>query len=276
MRAFVLSGGANYGAQQAGALEVLFERGIEPDMLIGVSAGALNAAWVAAHPTLAGVQELSRIWREDAAAIAPPVGPLTTLLRLIGGRDSLLSNESLQQFIRRWPFADSVFGAFTQPRLYTVAARYDDGSLRLFGDDPNDRILDGLITSTAMPPFYPPWEVDGVLYLDGGVTSHVPVLAAVARGATEVFALRNGHGFALDTTPAQRNLFAVGGKAISLLVESQANLELEIVRQNRSVKLHLIDLYADDDPGLWNFSRAAELIAAGRRLTEEYLSGGSL
>jgi hypothetical protein len=38
------------------------------------------------------------------------------------------------------------------------------------------------------------------------------------------------------------------------------------------VQLHLIDLYADDDPGLWNFSRAAELIAAGRRLTEEYLA----
>jgi NTE family protein len=276
MRTFVLSGGANYGAQQAGALEVLFERGIEPDMLIGVSAGALNAAWVAAHPTLAGAQELSRIWREDASAIAPPVGPLTALLRLIGGKDSLLSNDSLQQFLRRWSFADSAFGAYSQPRLYTVAARYDDGTLRIFGDDPNDRIFDGLMTSTAMPPFYPPWEVDSVLYLDGGVTSHVPVQAAVARGATEIYALRNGHGFALDTTPSQRNVFGVGGKAISLLVESQADLEIAIVQQNRSVQLHLIDLYADDDPGLWNFSRAAELIAAGRRLTEEYLSRGSL
>ena len=73
MRAFVLSGGANYGAQQAGALEVLFEHGIQPDMVMGVSAGALNAAWVAVNPKLEGVQELSRIWREDAAATAPPV-----------------------------------------------------------------------------------------------------------------------------------------------------------------------------------------------------------
>jgi NTE family protein len=275
MRAFVLSGGANYGAQQAGALEVLFEHDLTPDLLVGVSAGALNAAWIAAHPTLEGARELSRIWREDATAIAPPVGPLMTVLRLIGGRDSLLSNDSLQQFLRRWPFADSAFGAFTQPRLYTVAARYDDGTLRLFGDKADDRLFDGLMTSTAMPPFYPPWEVDGVLYLDGGITSHVPVQAAVARGATEIFALRNGHGYTLDTTQTQRNLFAVGGKAISLLVESQANLELEIVRHNRSVQLRLIDLYADDDPGLWNFSRAAELIAAGRRLAEAYFAGGS-
>ncbi len=58
MWAFVLSGDANYGAQQAGALEVLFEQGVQPDMLMGVSAGALNAAWVAVQPTLAGVQEM--------------------------------------------------------------------------------------------------------------------------------------------------------------------------------------------------------------------------
>ena len=104
-----------------------------------------------------------------------------------------------------------------------MAARYDDGALRIFGDDPNDRMLDGLMTSTAMPPFYPPWEVDGVLYLDGGVTSHLPLQAAVDRGADEIFALRNGHGFMPGTAPAQRNVFSVGAQAISLLVHRQAN-----------------------------------------------------
>jgi NTE family protein len=272
MRAFVLSGGANYGAQQVGALEVLFEHGLQPDMVMGVSAGALNAAWVAVHPTLEGMQELARVWREDAASSIPPVGPLAALLRLIGGRDSLLPNDSLLQFIRRWSFAESTFSEFTRPRLYTVAARYDDGTLRVFGDDPNDRVLDGLMSSTAMPPFYPPWEVDGVPYLDGGVTSHLPLAAAVSRGADEIFALRNSHGFRLGSAPVQHNVFSIGSQAISLLVERQAALEIEAVQRDRSVRLHLIDLHSDDDPGLWNFTRAAELIAAGRRITEEYLS----
>jgi NTE family protein len=271
MRAFVLSGGANYGAQQVGALQVLFEHGLQPDIVMGVSAGALNAAWVAAHPTVEGMQELARIWREDAAATIPPVGPLTALLRLIRGRDSLLSNDSLLQFIRRWPFAENTFGEFIQPRLYTVAARYDDGALRIFGDDPHDRILDGLMSSTAMPPFYPPWDVDGVPYLDGGVTSHLPLQAALARGAAEIFALRNGHGLAQDSAPVQRNVFSIGSKAIALLVERQTQLEIEAVQRERSAQLHLIDLYSDDDPGLWNFTRAAELIAAGRRIAEDFL-----
>ncbi len=271
MRAFVLSGGANYGAQQAGALEVLFERGLQPDMVIGVSAGALNAAWVASDPSLAGAHELSRLWREEAIMIAPPLGPLTALLRLIGGKISLLSNDSLLQFIRRWPFAASTFGEFGQPRLYTVAARYEDGALRIFGDDPTDRLLDGLMTSTAMPPFYPPWEVDGTLYLDGGVTSHLPVQAAVARGATEIFALRNSHGFLPNGLSEQANVFSIGAKSIALLVEQQAKLEIDIVQRDQSVRLHLINLYSNTDPGLWNFAHAEELIAAGRRLTEDYL-----
>lgn len=274
MRAFVLSGGANYGAQQVGALEVLFEHGLVPDMVMGVSAGALNAAWVAVHPTLEGVQELGRIWREDAATFIPPVGPLVALFRLMGGKDSLLSNDSLLQFLRRWPFAESTLGEFTRPRLYTVAANYHTGVLRIFGDDPNDRLLDGLMTSTAMPPFYPPWEVDGVPYLDGGVISHLPLLAAIERGADEIFALRNGHGFVMGAAPVQRNVLSVGTQAISLMVHRQVELEIEAVQRDRAVRLHLIDLHTDDDPGLWNFARAAELMAAGRCITEGYLKSG--
>ena len=42
--AFVLAGGAALGAMQAGMVHALYERGIAPDLLIGTSAGALNAA----------------------------------------------------------------------------------------------------------------------------------------------------------------------------------------------------------------------------------------
>jgi NTE family protein len=272
VRAFVLSGGANYGAHQVGALEVLFEHGLQPDMVMGVSAGALNAAWVAAHPTIKGVQELARIWREDANAIIPQVGPLTALFRLIGGKDSLLSNDSLLQFLRRWSFTESTFAEFTQPRLYTVAANYHTGDLRIFGDDPGDRLLDGLMASTAMPPFYPPWEVDGVPYLDGGAISFLPVQAAIARGADEIFALRNGREDLSGAGPMQRTVLSIGAQAISLLIHRQVQLEIDRAQRNRSVRLHLINLHTDEDPGLWNFARAAELIAAGRCAAEEYLS----
>lgn len=270
MRAFVLSGGANYGAHQAGALEALFEHGLQPDMVMGVSAGALNAAWVALHPTLEGAQELARIWREEAVAI-PTVGPLTALFRVVGGKDSLLPNDSLVQFLHRWSFTDRTFGEFTQPRLYTVAANFDTGVLRVFGDDPNDRLLDGLMASTAMPPYYPPWDVGGVPYLDGGVISYLPLQAAIDRGADEIFALRNGREALSGSGPVQRTVLSVGAQALSLLIHRQVQLEIAAVQHHQTVRLHLINLHIDDDPGLWNFTRAAELIDVGRRAVEAYL-----
>ena len=62
--AFVLSGGASLGAVQLGMLQALYERGIAPDLLVGTSAGALNAAFVASRPqTAATIRELGRVWR---------------------------------------------------------------------------------------------------------------------------------------------------------------------------------------------------------------------
>jgi NTE family protein len=47
--AFVLSVGGSLGAVQVGMLQALGERRVTPDLLVGTSAGALNAVFVAAH-----------------------------------------------------------------------------------------------------------------------------------------------------------------------------------------------------------------------------------
>src|ERR1700759_3643399 len=59
---FVLSGGAARGAVQVGMMEVLLERGIVPDALVGTSVGALNAAFMGCRPDLARARELRRRW----------------------------------------------------------------------------------------------------------------------------------------------------------------------------------------------------------------------
>ena len=56
MIAFVLSGGGNRGALQAGALEVLIERGIVPQLIVCTSVGALNGVVLAATATPEGVR----------------------------------------------------------------------------------------------------------------------------------------------------------------------------------------------------------------------------
>ena len=62
--AFVLGGGAALGAAQVGMLRALLERDIHPDMIVGTSIGAWNGMWLAAHPALADIDTLERIWRQ--------------------------------------------------------------------------------------------------------------------------------------------------------------------------------------------------------------------
>src|ERR1700756_1993780 len=61
--AFVLSGGGSLGALQVGMLQALFDAGVRPDLLVGTSVGAVNAAWVGAWPDPAGMRKLAEVWR---------------------------------------------------------------------------------------------------------------------------------------------------------------------------------------------------------------------
>ena len=63
--AFVLSGGASLGALQVGVLQAIYERDVVPDVLVGTSAGALNAAFVASRAqTPATAKALGCVWRD--------------------------------------------------------------------------------------------------------------------------------------------------------------------------------------------------------------------
>src|SRR5436190_354145 len=60
--AFVLSGGGSLGAVQVGMLLALADRHVTPDLLVGSSVGALNAAFVAGRPGQRGLDDLAHIW----------------------------------------------------------------------------------------------------------------------------------------------------------------------------------------------------------------------
>lgn len=270
MRAIVLSGGGNYGALQAGALRVLYERGLRPDVLVGASAGALNAAWLACHPSLACGDKLARIWRDEGPTLFPALNPIGTILRVARGKASVLSNEPLREFILRWIPADATFAEYIRPRLYVVATRLSDGCLRVFGDRPDDRILDGLMASTAIPPLLPPWRVDGEDYVDGGVLTDLPLQVAGLRGADEIIGLLSGVHFGPWENGALRGALATTARAVSILLERQADMEAEALRGRPGIRLDVIRLQAEMDPGFWNFEQAEALAAAGRADAERY------
>lgn len=270
--AFVLSGGANYGALQAGALAALSEHHVQPDILVGVSAGALNAAFLAANPTPAGVEQLQEIWRSSAPEFFGSLNRTEALLRLTRGRDSLLRNDALQGFIRRWTPPGVAFVDFVSPRLYVTAVRFYDGMLRVFGDDPEELLFDALMASTALPPLFPPWEVKGEVYVDGGIASDLPLQVAVERGANEIYALQITDPPESEDRDLPHGVIAIGSQVLSSILAHNAEAEIRAVQNRPGIHLHLIRLWTPAAPGFWDFTHADEMIAQGRRLTEQYLA----
>ncbi len=82
--AFVLGGGGGRGALQAGALRALLESGYKPAMLVGTSAGAINAAYLALRGVnMQGVAALESAWKEAAKLNLYPSNTLWLSVRAV-------------------------------------------------------------------------------------------------------------------------------------------------------------------------------------------------
>ena len=91
MIAFVLAGGASLGAVQAGMAEVLLGRGIQPDLIVGSSVGAVNGTWLASHPGLDGALSLQDLWRSIRRRDVFPVSPRCVTSAVFGRCDHLVN-----------------------------------------------------------------------------------------------------------------------------------------------------------------------------------------
>lgn len=264
MLAFVLSGAANYGAMQVGALEVLLDANVRPQMVVGTSAGSLNAVHLSADPTSQGVQRLVRAWGAVAHVLVSAPNLLFSLRRLIAQKDSLLSSDPLARFLRRQLPGIETFGQLTALHnvpAYAVAVCMETGQLTAFGDRSEDRVLDGMMASTAIPPYFPPWVVNGGRYLDGGVYAKLPVRVAVERGATQVIAVNVR--YAIGTLERARGVFGISGYALSLMSEHQSAMEVAWAR-SLGVPVYHIPLQVPVEVDFWDYSQSDVLVRLGR------------
>lgn len=185
--AFVLSGGGNLGALQVGMLRALFERRIQPDLVLGCSVGALNGAAVAAEPSLAMVGRLQDLWLGLAAEDVMPAGLLPATVSLARKGVSIHDNANLRRVIADVLPVDR-FEGLAVP-FQCIATALTDGAETWFSEGD---VVSSILASAALPAVYPPVVVDGVSYLDGAIVNDVPVSRAVELGADRIFVLHVG------------------------------------------------------------------------------------
>ncbi len=269
--AFVLSGGGGRGALQVGALKALTEAGIRPQMLVGTSIGAVNAAFLALGPMEERLKRLERIWLEEVPHVnLLPRNPLLLTYRILNNRlrhqPDYKARDMLSHYLAN---PDVCFGEISHVELYVVATDLLRGSVRVYGVDPKERVLDGVWASSTLPPWMPPIMTDKEMLMDGGLVSNLPIQVAISRGATEIFALDLSEPKALD--PKNRGFGPFMSRVFNAVEKRQIDLEMELARAY-GVPVHRIRLRVDPPVETWDFRRGAELIPAGYEITKEYLA----
>lgn len=272
--AFVLSGGGSRGALQVGAMQALLEAGLQPDLLVGTSIGAVNATFLALNGfSQDSLDRLSEVWCKVAELDLLPVNYLWLTMRAMFRRSSDDPSRRLKDFfIEQGITPELCFSDLGTPRLVIVSSDLNTGKPILHGDQPEENVLDSLLLSTALPPWFMPVKKQGRYEMDGGLVSNLPVEAALRSGATHIIALDLMDPRAV---PGAENPFASFVAKLSIAVEKrQADLEMELAKAHR-IPIINIELVGTDPILLWDFDHSDELIADGyeiarRAIDEEY------
>lgn len=197
--AFVFSGGGPLGALQVGAVKALFEAGVKPDLVVGTSVGAMNGTFVAFDPTLAGAYRLEGLWRGLQEGELFPGGRFkASWAKMLVRGDRVFENSGIHRLIDT-RLGNAHFEDAHLP-LGVVATALETGEQEVFT---SGEILRPLLASAAMPGIFPPVEIDGKRYIDGGVSNNVPIQPAVDMGAKTIYVM-NATATSLQRRPLNR------------------------------------------------------------------------
>ncbi len=253
--AFVLSGGASLGAIQAGMLRALYERGIEPDLILGSSAGAINGGFVASRPpTVATADALAEVWRGVKRSDIFPLNPLTGLAGFLGRRASLLPDHGVRALLSTHLQFERLEEA-TVP-LHVITTDLFTGSERRLS---SGNAIAAVLASAAIPGVFEPVAWEGTELIDGGVSNNTPISHAIELGAERIYVLPTGTACALESAP--RGALAVTVHAMSLLLVRRLIVEIELLADRAELIVLPPPCPLDVQP--IDFSRADELIQRG-------------
>jgi predicted acylesterase/phospholipase RssA len=249
-----LSGGGQYGAFGAGFLNAWQKRGDRPqfDVVTGVSAGALMAT----HAFLGTAEDDKVISDIFTSVKTADIYSRKSLFSIVSGGNSLFDTSPLVELLEQ---------VITPEVLERVAAAADDnrglwvgttnidynqtwawnmtqiaqenrpGALELFRKV--------LLASASMPVAFPPVEIEGHLFADGGIRANVLVFgmlsalppSAALHGEGNVYVI---HNEPRTSTPSavQPHIHAITSSVFAELMS--ASVEAVLLRSYLSTKAH--------------------------------------
>jgi NTE family protein len=212
--ALVLQGGGALGAYQAGVYQAIHEAKIDVHWICGTSIGGINGALIAGNPPERRVERLrefwetvtkpqmrlpnfpwfsdalwsgnghARLWTSKVNAVStmingapgffsprpfPPVNSAAERADLVSYYDLTPLKQTLARLV------DFDLINADPMRFTTLATNVHTGAAAYFDNRERKIRAEHILASASLPPSFPPTEIDGEYYWDGGVVSNSPM-----------------------------------------------------------------------------------------------------
>jgi NTE family protein len=285
----VLQGGGALGSYQAGVYEALASSEYAPDWVAGISIGAINAAIIAGNAPSVRVDRLRSFWEEITAptmlwpqstgALAAWQRWTSAVMAIAFGqpgffspqpqtwvppddRVSFYSTSALRGTLERLVDFDRI-NAGKEIRLSVGAVDVETGDFNYFDSREMAISADHVMASGALPPGFPPIEIEGKLYWDGGLFSNTPLQFMV-----DYYPRRSRVIFQVDLFPAHArhwpmNLDEVYEREKDIRYSSRTRLATNTLRERHDVRHAINELHKLLPPEIASTKQAKRLYEHG-------------
>jgi NTE family protein len=199
--ALVLQGGGALGAFEFGAARALYEQNFRPDLIAGVSIGAITAVLLA-RPVkrLGSLGALGAFWKRVTVPgflFPPPLRPYASFW----GNPHFFT---LRPDFLSWPFSglfwtylyemkplketlselvdlEELLNPDVDPLLLLSATNVREGQIEYFDSRKGGLTLDHILSSGSLPPAFPMTRIGEQCYWDGGLFDNTPLGAVLDR-----------------------------------------------------------------------------------------------
>jgi NTE family protein len=283
--ALALQGGGALGSYQAGVYEALAEHDYQPDLVTGISIGAINCAIIAGNAPQDRMARLRQFWEQVSSPSANwpdlPQAVWQDLMRRTAAMAALMFGQPgffRPDVWRSWVTGTALTSYYDTSDLKETLERLVDfdrinarevrfcvGAVNIctgnyvYFDNMRQTIRpEHVMASGALPPGFPAIEIDGEYYWDGGLVSNTPL-----RHILETVPRRSMLAFQVDLFSSRgdipKDLGAVSEREKDIRYSSRSRMGVETFRYAHSLRRNISMLLAKLPDALKNEPEVAFL-----------------
>lgn len=265
----VLGGGGVKGMAHIGAWQAIQEAGLAVAEIVGTSIGGLIGACVAGGERWEALAPRARALDKQDIVTVNRWALLFNGIR----QPAVFRGDTFQNYIGK-TLPVETFGELDIP-LAMNAVDLETGAMEWFGAGAREDVplAESVYATCALPVFYPPAEIGGRAFVDGGVLDNLPITRAAERGADLIIAVDVGAGAVKDSKDTiSKGMIAVQHRVSDIVTYARKRAILDAWSSPRLVYIRP----ALDGVSTFDFTRTSYFLEEGYRAAREALTGAGL